>query len=67
MSNRTRNIITTILLTACFIILLNQTSMTTIVPLISKIFGTSLTLTQWITSGYVLMIGLVAPLSAIIY
>lgn len=67
MSNRTRNMITTILLTACFIILLNQTSMTTIVPLISKTFGTSLTLTQWITSGYVLMIGLVAPLSAIIY
>lgn len=60
-------IITAILLLAAFIALLNQTVMITALPVISRSFGISLTLSQWLTSGYVLMIGLITPISARIY
>lgn len=57
-------IITFILLLTAFIALLNQTVMITALPVISQSFHISLNLTQWLTSGYVLMIGLVTPISA---
>lgn len=59
--------ITAILLVTSFIALLNQTVMITALPVISHDFGISLSLTQWLTSGYVLMVGLITPISARIY
>ena len=64
MTNSRRKLISTILLITVFIALLNQTAMITALPSITRNFQISLNLAQWLTSGYVLVIGLITPLSA---
>lgn len=64
MSTKKRTLIATILLVTAFVTLLNQTVMITALPVITKAFHLSLNLAQWLTSGYVLMLGLATPISA---
>lgn len=64
MTNSRRNLISVILLTTAFLALLNQTAMITALPIITDNFHISLNLAQWLTSGYILVIGLITPLSA---
>ncbi|ANZ66378.1 multidrug transporter [Secundilactobacillus paracollinoides] len=61
---KNRTLIATILLVTAFVMLLNQTVMITALPVISKDFHLSLNVAQWLTSGYVLMLGLATPISA---
>lgn len=64
MTKTRRNLVAVILLAAAFIILLNQTLMVTALPVMATTFHVSLSLAQWLTSGYVLAIGLITPVSA---
>ena len=64
MTNKRRMITATILLLTAFTALLNQTLMITALPIMSHTLNISLNLAQWLTAGYVLMIGLTTPLSA---
>ena len=62
-----RLIIAILTLTMTFLCLLNQTTMTTALPLISHDMHVNLNITQWLLSGYILIIGVITPLTASIY
>lgn len=64
MTQRQRLLTATILLLTAFTALLNQTLMITALPIMATTLHVSLNLAQWLTAGYVLMIGLTTPLSA---
>lgn len=64
MTKKQRTVISTILLLTAFTALLNQTVMITALPVMARTLHISLDLAQWLTAGYVLMIGLTTPLSA---
>lgn len=66
-SLHTRRIITIILLVAAFVSLASQTMMVTALPVISNDLHVSLNTTQWLTTGYTLIIGIVTPLSSNMY
>ena len=67
MSRKHRIIVTTLTLLMTFLCLLNQTMMMTALPLISHDMHVSLNIAQWLTSGYILIIGVITPLTAGIY
>ncbi len=64
---RIRATITVILLLSTFVSLASQTMMLTALPVIQKEMHVSLTLVQWLTTGYTLIIGVVTPLSSNMY
>ena len=60
-------ILTSILLLTTFICCLNQTMMLTSLPVISCDMHVGLNVSQWVNSGYFLIIGVVTPLTAGLY
>lgn len=62
-----RLIVTALLLFSSFISLTSQTMMITALPVIEHEMDTSLTLVQWLTTGYTLMVGIITPLSSNMY
>ncbi|VDG20477.1 MFS transporter [Lactobacillus sp.] [Lactiplantibacillus mudanjiangensis] len=62
-----RTLLATTLLIAVFTALLNQTVMITALPVIMHQFQINLSSAQWLTTGYVLILGIVTPISAILY
>lgn len=66
-SDRTRRLITTILLLSTFVSLASQTMMVTALPVIQHDLHVSLNAAQWLTTGYTLIIGIVTPLSSNMY
>lgn len=67
MTNKKRNTIGAVLLIATFAALLNQTLMITALPKLITVLNVNLATAQWLTTGYVLMVGISTPLSAILY
>ncbi|WP_054759317.1 MFS transporter [Secundilactobacillus collinoides] len=55
---------TVLLLCTVFIMLLNQTLMTTAMPVIASSLNISVGLGQWLTTGYVLILGVISPMTA---
>lgn len=64
---KTRTIVTILLLFSCFVSLTSQTMMITALPVIQHQMNVKMTLAQWLTTGYTLMIGIVTPLSSNLY
>lgn len=62
-----RLIITIILLLSTFISLASQTMMITALPVIQHDLHRPLSIIQWLTTGYTLLIGIVTPLSSNLY
>ena len=62
-----RLIVTILLLFSGFVSLASQTMMITALPVIEHEMSVSLTLVQWITTGYTLMVGVITPLSSNLY
>lgn len=62
-----RIIVTTLLLLITFLTLASQTMMITALPVIQKTMHVSLNNVQWLTTGYILIIGIVTPLSSNLY
>ena len=62
-----RLIVTLLLLFTCFISLASQTMMVTALPVIGHDMNVSLSLVQWLTTGYTLMMGVITPLSSNLY
>lgn len=67
MTNKKRNTIGAVLLIATFAALLNQTLMITALPKLITVLNVNLATAQWLTTGYVLMVGISTPLSATLY
>ena len=64
---RKRIVISAILLISSFISLTSQTMMVTALPVIQADMHQPLTLVQWLTTGYMLVMGIITPLSSNIY
>lgn len=64
MTKSTKNIITVTLLVTAFISLLNQTLLLTALPTMAQDLNVSIPTAQWLTAGYVLMVGIATPMSA---
>lgn len=62
-----RILISAILLISNFICLMSQTMMVTALPVIQSDMNQPLTVVQWLTTGYMLLIGITTPLSSNIY
>ncbi len=62
-----RLIVTVLLLFSGFVSLASQTMMITALPVIEHEMNVSLTLVQWLTTGYTLMVGVITPLSSNLY
>ena len=62
-----RLIVTILLLFSGFVSLASQTMMITALPVIEHEMNVSLTLVQWLTTGYTLMVGVITPLSSNLY
>ncbi|RRK09670.1 DHA2 family efflux MFS transporter permease subunit [Lactiplantibacillus garii] len=67
MNKRTRTIVTIITLIMAFTATLNQTLMVTALPVLMTKLHVSLNTVQWLTTGYVLVLGIITPLSANLY
>lgn len=67
MTTSKRRLLTSTLLIAVFTALLNQTLMITALPVMMKTFQVSLSLVQWLTTGYVLVLGIITPVAATLY
>jgi len=67
MKSKSRVIITILTLVMAFTATLNQTLMITALPVLMKSLNVSLSTVQWLTSGYVLVLGIATPLSANLY
>ncbi|KRM84475.1 DHA2 family efflux MFS transporter permease subunit [Liquorilactobacillus vini] len=67
MSHQKRTIVTAVLLIASFLALTSQTMMVTALPVIQHDLQVPLTQVQWLTTGYILIIGIVTPLSSNLY
>lgn len=66
-TKKTRQIVTAILLLSTFISLMSQTMMLTALNTIQHDMNVPLTTVQWLTTGYILIIGIVTPLSSNFY
>lgn len=64
MTNSKKKLITVTLLVTAFISLLNQTLLLTALPTMAKDLNISIPTAQWLTAGYVLMVGIATPISA---
>lgn len=62
-----RTVVTILLLLITFLTLASQTMMITALPVIQKTMSVSLSNVQWLTTGYILIIGIVTPLSSNLY
>lgn len=60
-------LVTIITLVMAFTATLNQTLMTTALPVLMKDFSVNLNTVQWLTTGYVLVLGIITPISANLY
>lgn len=67
MSNSKRRLLAGTLLLAVFTALLNQTLMITALPVMMTTFHVKLSLAQWLTTGYVLVLGIITPIAAALY
>lgn len=67
MSKHKRTIVTALVLISTFFNLASQTMMVTALPVIQHTLHVSLTSAQWLTTGYMLIIGIVTPLSSNLY
>ncbi|KRL02156.1 MFS transporter [Liquorilactobacillus capillatus] len=67
MSTHKRTIVTALVLISTFFNLASQTMMVTALPVIQHTLHVSLTSAQWLTTGYMLLIGIVTPLSSNLY
>ena len=67
MDKKLRNIVTIITLIMAFTATLNQTLMVTALPVLMGKLHVSLNTIQWLTTGYVLVLGIITPLSANLY
>ena len=67
MSKQKRIVVTAVLLIASFLALTSQTMMVTALPVIQHELQVSLTQVQWLTTGYILIVGIVTPLSSNLY
>ncbi|WP_290033153.1 DHA2 family efflux MFS transporter permease subunit [Ligilactobacillus cholophilus] len=65
--SRKRLIVSAILLISNFICLMSQTMMVTALPVIQDDMSQTMTMVQWLTTGYTLLIGIVTPLSSNLY
>ncbi|HEY0222380.1 MAG TPA: DHA2 family efflux MFS transporter permease subunit [Lactovum miscens] len=66
-SNNTRTLLMVILLVMSFTATLNQTLMVTALPLMMDILKVNLNTVQWLTTGYVLTLGIITPISALLF
>lgn len=66
-SPRMRSLVISILFISTFISLSSQTMMITAINQIAQDMNISLNTAQWLTTGYVMMIGVITPLSATLY
>lgn len=67
MNKKTRMIVTIITLVMAFTATLNQTLMVTALPVLMNNLHVGLNTIQWLTTGYVLVLGIITPLSANLY
>lgn len=67
MNKKVRTIVTIITLVMAFTATLNQTLMVTALPVLMTKLQVSLNTIQWLTTGYVLVLGIITPLSANLY
>lgn len=67
MNKKLRTIVAIITLVMAFTATLNQTLMVTALPILMVKLHVSLNTVQWLTTGYVLVLGIVTPLSANLY
>ncbi|KJW13718.1 hypothetical protein [Levilactobacillus spicheri] len=67
MNKKLRTIVAIITLVMAFTATLNQTLMVTALPVLMVKLHVSLNTVQWLTTGYVLVLGIVTPLSANLY
>lgn len=67
MTKSKRRLLTGTLLLAVFTALLNQTLMITALPIMMTTFHVGLSLVQWLTTGYVLILGIITPIAATLY
>lgn len=66
-SSKKRLLTISILFISTFISLANQTMMITAIHYIAQEMQISLNAAQWLTTGYVMMVGIITPLSATLY
>lgn len=67
MTKKSRLIVTLLTLVMAFTATLNQTLMTTALPVLMRDLQVNLNTVQWLTTGYVLVLGILTPLSANLY
>ncbi|WP_434433896.1 DHA2 family efflux MFS transporter permease subunit [Lactiplantibacillus paraplantarum] len=67
MEKKKITLITVITLVMAFTATFNQTLMTTALPVLMKDFSVNLNTVQWLTTGYVLVLGIITPISANLY
>lgn len=67
MDKKRITLVTIITLVMAFTATLNQTLMTTALPVLMKDFSVDLNTVQWLTTGYVLVLGIITPISANLY
>ncbi|MFT8392738.1 MAG: DHA2 family efflux MFS transporter permease subunit [Liquorilactobacillus ghanensis] len=67
LSQQKRAVVTAVLLVASFLSLTSQTMMVTALPVIQQEMHVPLTQAQWLTTGYILIIGIITPLSSNLY
>lgn len=66
-SGKKRTIMMTVLLFGAFVALLAETFLNNALPSIMKSFGVSQSTAQWLTTAYLLVVGLMIPISAWIF
>lgn len=67
LSSKKRMVVTILLLFSTFISLASQTMMITALTAIEHSLNIPLTSVQWLTTGYILIVGVVMPLSSNLY
>ncbi|KAA0965945.1 DHA2 family efflux MFS transporter permease subunit [Sporosarcina sp. ANT_H38] len=63
-SNKARMLILSILVLGSFIALLNQTLLNVAIPELSKVFDLDISTVQWLSTGFIMVNGIVIPISA---
>lgn len=66
-NGKKRILISTILLVSSFICLMSQTMMVTALPIIQRDMNQPTEIVQWLTTGYMLLIGIITPISSFLY
>ncbi|MBA1392859.1 MFS transporter, partial [Lactobacillus sp. XV13L] len=66
-TSRQRNVMMAVLLFGAFVALLAETFLNNALPTIMRSFGVSQATAQWLTTSYLLVVGLMIPMSAWIF